>query len=110
MAKANVMIAFLIHLHIVIMSAVKNVRKLMNSRKTSVLLHRFRKNQIVIELSYLRRLSRTLERYKYIYIYIYIFIYIYIYILRIVNRKFKKGCKKLLKEVSKFLRYQLKVL
>ena len=37
-AKANVMIAFFIHLHIVIMRDVKNVRKIMNSRKISVLL------------------------------------------------------------------------
>ena len=41
-ANANVMTAFLIHLHIVIMSDVKNVRKIMNSRKTSFLLNRFR--------------------------------------------------------------------
>ena len=41
-ANTNVMIAFFIHLHIVIMSDVKNVRKIMNSRKTSVLLNRFR--------------------------------------------------------------------
>ena len=41
-ANANVMIAFFIHLHIVQMSDVKNVRKIMNSRKPSVLLNRFR--------------------------------------------------------------------
>ena len=41
-ANAKVMIAFLIHLHIVIMRDVNNVRKAMNSRKTSVLLSRFR--------------------------------------------------------------------
>ena len=41
-ANANVMIAFFIHLHTVIMSDVKNVKKIMNSRKTSVLLNRFR--------------------------------------------------------------------
>ena len=41
-AKANVMVAFFIHLHMVIMSDVKNVRNFMNSRKTSVLLNRFR--------------------------------------------------------------------
>ena len=41
-ANANVIIAFFIHLHIVIMSDVKTVRKIMNTRKTSVLLNRFR--------------------------------------------------------------------
>ena len=41
-ANANVMIAFLIHLHIVIISDVKNVRKITNSRKTSVLLNKLR--------------------------------------------------------------------
>ena len=41
-ANANVMIAFFIHLQIVIISIDKNVRKIMNSRKTSVLLNRFR--------------------------------------------------------------------
>ena len=40
-AKANVIIAFFIHLHIVIMGDVKNVRKIMNSRKISVLLRWF---------------------------------------------------------------------
>ena len=40
--KANVMIAFFIHLHMVIMRVVKNVRKIMNNRKTSVLLNRIR--------------------------------------------------------------------
>ena len=40
-ANANVMIAVFIHLHIVIMSDDKNVRKFMNSRKISVLLNRF---------------------------------------------------------------------
>ena len=39
-ANVNVMIAFFIHLHFVIMSDVKNVRKIMDSRKTSVLLNR----------------------------------------------------------------------
>ena len=43
-AKAKVMIAFLINLHIVIMSDVKNVRKIMNIRKISVLLNRVRNN------------------------------------------------------------------
>ena len=37
-AKVNVMIAFFIHLHIVIMRDVKNVKKIMNIRKKSVLL------------------------------------------------------------------------
>ena len=37
-AKANVMTAFFIHLHIVMIRDVKNVRKIMNSRKISVLL------------------------------------------------------------------------
>ena len=41
-ANANVMIAFFIRLHIVRMSDVKNVRKITNSRKTSVLLNRLR--------------------------------------------------------------------
>ena len=41
-AKANVMIAFLIHLHIVIMRDVKNARKVMNRRKISVLLNMVR--------------------------------------------------------------------
>ena len=41
-ANANVMIAFFIHLQIVIMSDFKNVRKITNSRKTSVLLNRLR--------------------------------------------------------------------
>ena len=41
-AKANVMVAFFIHLHMVIMSDVKNVRNFMNSIKSSVLLNRFR--------------------------------------------------------------------
>ena len=45
-AEANVMIAFFIHLHIVIMSDVKNERKIMNSGKTSVLLNRFGNIQI----------------------------------------------------------------
>ena len=36
-ANANVMVAFFIHLHIVIMSDVKNERKITYSRKTSVL-------------------------------------------------------------------------
>ena len=39
--KANVMIAFFIHLHMVFMRVVENVRKIMNKRKTSVLLNRF---------------------------------------------------------------------
>ena len=52
----------------------------MNSRKTSVLLNRFRNIQIVIELSYLRRLSRSLEK--------------YIYIFRIGNKKIERGYKK----------------
>ena len=34
----------LLHLHMVIMSDVKNVEKFMNKRKTSVLLNRFRNN------------------------------------------------------------------
>ena len=38
--NANVTIAFFIHLLIVIMSDVKNVRNHTNSRKTSVLLNR----------------------------------------------------------------------
>ena len=37
-AEANVMIAFFIHLHFVIMRDVKIVRKIMKSRKISVLL------------------------------------------------------------------------
>ena len=37
-AKAKVMTAFFIPLHIVIIRDVKNVRKIMNSRKISVLL------------------------------------------------------------------------
>ena len=41
-ANVNVMIVFFIHLHIVIMSDVKNVRKITNSRKASVLLNRLR--------------------------------------------------------------------
>ena len=41
-AKANVMIAFFIHLHIVIMRDVKNARKVMNRRKISVLLNMVR--------------------------------------------------------------------
>ena len=41
-ANVNVMIAFFIQLRIVIMSDVKNVRKITNSRKTSVLLNRLR--------------------------------------------------------------------
>ena len=41
-ANVNVMIAFFIQLHIVIMSDVKKVRKTTNSRKTSVLLNRLR--------------------------------------------------------------------
>ena len=41
-AKAKMMIAFFIYLHMAIMSDVKNVRKVMNSRKTSVLLNRCR--------------------------------------------------------------------
>ena len=40
--KANMMIAFFINLHIVIMSDDKKERKTMNSRKTSVLLNRAR--------------------------------------------------------------------
>ena len=36
--KANAMTAFFIHLHIVIIGDAKNVRKIMNSRKISVLL------------------------------------------------------------------------
>ena len=40
--NVNVMIAFLIHLHIVKLSDVKNSRKITNSRKTSVLLSRLR--------------------------------------------------------------------
>ena len=43
-AEANVMIAFFVYLYIVIMSDVKNVRKIMKSRKTSILLKRFRNN------------------------------------------------------------------
>ena len=39
-ANANVMIDFFIHLRIVNMSDVKNVRKITNSRKTTVLLNR----------------------------------------------------------------------
>ena len=39
-ANANVMIAVFIHLHIVRMSDIKNVRKITNKRKTSVLLNR----------------------------------------------------------------------
>ena len=61
------------------MSDVKNVRKIMNSRKTSVLLNRLRNIEIVIKLSHLRRLSKIVER--------------YIYILRIVNREVKKVAK-----------------
>ena len=38
-ANANAMIAFFLHLHIVRMSDCKNVRKITNSRKTSVLLN-----------------------------------------------------------------------
>ena len=79
-ANANMMIAFLIHLHIVIMSDVINVRKTMNSRKTSVLLNNFRN------------------------------IWKGIYILRIGIKKLEKGCKKLLKEILNFLKYQLKIL
>ena len=45
-AKKNVTIAFFIHLHIVMMRDVKNVRKSMNSRKTSVLLKMVRIIQI----------------------------------------------------------------
>ena len=41
-ANVNVMIAFFIHLHMAIMSDVKNVKKFTNSRKTSVLLNRLR--------------------------------------------------------------------
>ena len=41
-ANANVMVAFFIHLHIVIKNDVKNVRKITNSRKISVLLNRLR--------------------------------------------------------------------
>ena len=67
----------------------------MNSRKTSVLLNRFRNIQIVIELSYLRRLSRSLEK--------------YIYIFRIGNKKIERGYKKL-KELLRFLKYRLKIL
>ena len=40
-ANANVMIPVFIHLHFVNMSDLKKVRKLMNSKKTSVLLNRF---------------------------------------------------------------------
>ena len=43
-AKANVMIAFFIHLHIVIMMDVEIVRKTMNSRKISILLKMARNN------------------------------------------------------------------
>ena len=41
-ANANVMIPFFIQLHIVIISDVKNVKKITNSRKISVLLNRLR--------------------------------------------------------------------
>ena len=64
-ANLNVMIAFFIHLHMVILSEVKNVKKFTNSRKTTVLLNRFRNIYIVIELSYLRRLSTIVEKYIY---------------------------------------------
>ena len=37
-ARANVIIAFFTHLHIVMIRNDKNVRKIMNSRKISVLL------------------------------------------------------------------------
>ena len=43
-ANANVMIAFFILLHIVLISDVENVRKITNSRKISVLLNRLRNN------------------------------------------------------------------
>ena len=61
-ANANVMIAFFIHLHIVSVSDVKNMRKITSSRKTSILLNRLQNIQIAIKLSYLRRLSRIVER------------------------------------------------
>ena len=41
-ANSNVVIAFFIHLHIVIMSDVKNMRNIAKIRKTSVLLNRLR--------------------------------------------------------------------
>ena len=41
-ANANVIIAFFIHLHIVRISDVKNVRNITKSRKTSVLPNRIR--------------------------------------------------------------------
>ena len=47
-ANANVMIAFFIHLHIVIISDVKNVRKITNSRKISVLLNRLGNIEIIV--------------------------------------------------------------
>ena len=88
MANANVMIAFFIHLHIVI-SDVKNVRNITNSRKTSFLLNRLRNIQIVMKLSYLRRLSRIVER--------------DIYILQRLSQKLKKDCKILSKVRTAFL-------
>ena len=52
-AKANVTIAFFTHLHIVIIKDDKNVMKITNSKKISVLLKTVRIIQIDFELSYL---------------------------------------------------------
>ena len=52
-AKANATIAFYTHLHIVINKDDKNVMKITNSKKISVLLKIVRIIQIDFELSYL---------------------------------------------------------
>ena len=65
-AKTNVITAFFIHLHIVIIRDVKNVRKIMNSRNISVLLKMVRNISIDMELLYLWRLSRIFESWRYI--------------------------------------------
>ena len=52
-AKANVTIAFSIHLHIVIIRDNKNVMKITNSKKVSILLKFVRIIYLDFELSYL---------------------------------------------------------
>ena len=52
-SKANVIIAFFTHLHIVMIRDDKNAIKFTNSKKTSVLLKIDRIIQIDFELSYL---------------------------------------------------------
>ena len=61
-ANAKIMITFFKHLHVLIMRDVRNVRNIEKKRKTSVQLNRCWSIQIVIEILYLRRWSKILEK------------------------------------------------